>query len=92
MGAAVGFLVVRGLQGWRTFKRFRRQLGRSLAALAASSERTGVIVERISDQSGTEQSLARLRVSLARFNVLRAAIDDAQDSLGRFTVLYPRKY
>ena len=91
LGAAVVFLVVRALQGWRTFKRFRRQLGRSLAALATRAEHTGEIVERISDRSATEQSLARLRVSLARLNVLRATIDDAQDALSRFTAVYPRK-
>jgi hypothetical protein len=91
VAAAGAFLAVRALQGWRTLKRFRRHLARGLGDLATSAEHTGAIVERVSDPTLTAQALARLRVSLARFNVLRAAIDEAEDSLGRFTAVYPHK-
>lgn len=89
--AAAAFLVVRALQGWRMLKRARRHLAKSLAALATSAERTGDIVEQISDQRELEGSLARLRVATRQLNVLRAAVDDVRDSVGRVAAVYPRK-
>src|SRR5437763_8241447 len=74
--AAVSLLAVRALQGWRTLKRFRRHLGRSLHDLAEKAEHTGEIVERASDQGELEDVLARLRLTLAKFAVLRAAADE----------------
>jgi hypothetical protein len=88
---AAAFLAVRLLQGWRTLKRFRRHLGRHLASLAATADRTGEIVERVSDQDALEASLGRLRVALARLNVLRAALDEVGGSFGRVASVYPRK-
>jgi hypothetical protein len=89
--AAASFVVVRGLQGWRTLKRFRRHLGRSLQDLADKAEHTGEIVERVSDQRELEDTLARLRVGLAKFAVLRTAVDEVSESLTRVTAVYPRK-
>ncbi len=88
---AAAFLAVRALQGWRTWKRARRHLAKSLAALAASADRTGEIVERISDQRELEGSLARLQLAVRQLNVLRAAVDEVSDSAGRVTAVYPRK-
>jgi hypothetical protein len=90
IAAGVAFLTVRILQGWRTWKRARRHLARSLATLAATADRTGDIVEQISDQRELEAALARLRVALARLNVLRAAVDEVGDSVRRVTAVYPR--
>ena len=89
--AAAAFLVVRLLQGWRTLKRFRRHLARGLNDLADKAEHTGELVERISDQRELQDTLARLRVSLAKLNVLRAAVDEVSDSLTRVASVYPRK-
>jgi len=89
--AATAFLVVRALQGRRTLKRVRRHLAKSLEALATSAERTGEIVERISDQHELEGSLSRLQLAIRRLNVLRAAVDEVSDSVGRVTAVYPRK-
>jgi len=89
--AAAAGLAVRALRGWRTLKRARRHLAKSLAALAESADRTGDIVERISDQRELEGSLARLRVATRQLNVLRAAVDEVTDSVGRITSVYPRK-
>ena len=91
VGAAAALLAVRVLRGWRTWKRARRHLARSLAALAASADHTGEIVERISDQTPLEQSLARLRVTLAKLAVLRAAVGEVDDSRRVVTAFYPRK-
>ena len=89
--AAAAFLVVRVLQGWRTLKRFRRHLARGLNDLADKAERTGELVERISDQGELQSTLARLRVTLTKFNVLRAAVDEVSESLTRVASVYPRK-
>lgn len=91
MIAAAAFLVVRALQGWRTLKRFRRHLGRSLQDLADKAEHTGEIVERVSDQRELEDTLAHLRVGLAKFRVLRTALDEVSESLTRVASVYPRK-
>jgi hypothetical protein len=91
MVAAGAFLVVRALQGWRALKRFRRHLGRSLQDLADKAEHTGEIVERVSDQRELEDTLAHLRVGLAKFAVLRTAVDEVSESLTRVASVYPRK-
>jgi len=90
LGSAA-LLAVRVLQGWRTLKRARRHLAKSLEALATSAEHTGEIVERISDQRELEGSLARLRLATRKLNVLRAAIDEVTGSVGRIAAVYPRK-
>jgi hypothetical protein len=89
--AALGFLGVRALQGWRTLKRFRRHLGKELDGLADAVERTSQATERATDTSRLDRSFGRLRVTLARFAILRKALDEATGELGRFTALYPRK-
>ena len=89
--AAAAFVVVRALQGWRTLKRFRRHLGRSLQDLADKAEHTGEIVERVSNQRELEDTLAHLRVGLATFAVLRTALDEVGESLTRVASVYPRK-
>lgn len=90
LGATV-FLAVRALQGRRTLKRVRRHLAKSLATLATSAEHTGEIVERISDQRELEGSLSRLNLAVRQLNVLRAALGEVTDSVGRVAAVYPRK-
>ena len=90
--AGAAFIAVRALRAWRDFKRFRRQLARSLQALADSADATSRTAERVAgDQTALEASLARLRVTLAQFNVLLAAVDEAGDAFRRVTAVYPRK-
>ena len=91
IAAGIAFLTVRVLQGWRTWKRARRHLAHALAELVATADRTGEIVERISDQRELEHTVAHLRVGLAKFAVLRAAVDEMSESLTRVTAVYPRK-
>jgi hypothetical protein len=89
--AAVAFLAVRALDGWRTLKRFRRGLGRELARLADLGEATADKLETATDGAELESSISRLRVGLARLAVLRQALDEVQDTFKRFTLIYPRK-
>ena len=89
--AALGFLGVRILQGWRTLKRFRRHLSKELAQLAEAGERTAEAAARATDTTELDQSLSRLRVTLARFAVLREALDEATGAVGPLAAVYPRK-
>jgi hypothetical protein len=90
--AGIGFIAVRGLQLWRTFKAFGRALDDTTSALTRSLERLGTASAGASAApERLDPSLARLRVSLARLAVLRSAIQDVQDSVGRLTAVYPRK-
>ena len=88
---AAAFLAVRALQAWRAFKRFRRQLAKALQSLADAAERTSQAAERAADQSKLEQRLAGLRHTLRVFNVLRAALDEVDDTFRRVAAVYPRK-
>jgi hypothetical protein len=88
---AAAFLGVRVLQGWRALKRLRRHVGRELHRLADLGEQTSESLAHASDQTELAGSLARLRVALARFAVLRTALDEATATFGRIAAVYPRK-
>ena len=90
--ASAIFLTLRGLEAFRTFKRFSATAGGELERLAAASGET----ERhlaLAAESGTqlEASLARLRSSRAQLNVLTAAIADVRAAVARVTGVLPRK-
>jgi len=86
------FVFLRFRRFWRTFKSFVSTLDGTFQQLNASVERLSGNAEAFgSETPKLEASLARLRRSLARVAVLRAAVQDAQDSLGRLTAVYPRK-
>jgi hypothetical protein len=85
------FLVVRVLQGWRSFKRLRRHVFRDLDRLLEKVEATVDFAASASDSSRLDVSIARLRTSLARLAVLRDAFSEATDLVGRVAVFVPRK-
>jgi len=89
--AAIAYLVVRALEGWRALKRLRRGLARELVRIADLGEATADKLGTATDTAELETSVSRLRVDLARFAVLREALDEAQDTFRRFTLVYPRK-
>ena len=64
---------------------------RSSTGSPTLTEQTAESAARASDQATLEQSLGRLRATLAQFAVLRGAVDEATATFGRFTALYPRK-
>ena len=85
-------LVRRGLALWRDLKRAGRvfvtaldDVGRKLERMSTGAEGLGDVTAR------AEPPVERLRVSLARLAVLRSALRDVQDSVGRVTAVYPRK-
>jgi len=87
MLAALVFLAVRLLQGWRTFKRFRRHLGKELDGLADAVERTSAAAERASDTHRLEESIGHLRATLAALAIVREALDEATGGLRRLAAL-----
>jgi hypothetical protein len=91
VAAGLVFLGVRLLEAWRAFKRLRRHLARELERLADLGERTAERAARALDTSELDASVARLRVALARFALLREAIDEATGTFGRVAAVYPRK-
>jgi hypothetical protein len=87
---AAVFFVVRALRAWRDLKRFRRHLGKELDRLAELGEVTVQKLETATDTAELDQSLSRLRATLARFAVLRASLDESLDTFRRITAVYPR--
>ena len=85
------YLGVRVLQGLRRLKRFRRHLAKELLRLADLGDATTQKLEHAADTRRLEESLAELRVSLARLAVLRSAIDEVRDTVGRVAWVVPRK-
>jgi len=90
--AALVLLVVRVLQAWRDLKRTRRRSVRRLDNFAARAEATAERLETAGDTAELEQSLGRLRISLARLAVLTDALDEAaEDTVDRVLAFVPRK-
>ena len=91
LSGALAFLVVRILQAWRALKRLRRHLAKELARLADLAEHTADKVGAATDTAELTESLARLRVTLRRFALLREALDETTAAFARVTAVYPRK-
>ncbi len=81
--AALANFTARALLAWRDFKRLRRHVGKELTRVGALAEVTAEKAARAGDTEELETSLARLRVSLARVAVLRAAFADATSWIPR---------
>ena len=90
--ASLVYVTTKGLEAFRAFKQLNRSIGAGLDRIATA---TAEIERHLADaaEAGTrlDRSLARLRVSRTRLNVLRSAIDDVKASAGRLTAVYPRK-
>jgi hypothetical protein len=91
VGASI-YLTRTGLDAFRTAKRLSRGVGEELERI----ERASGEIERhlaLAAESGTqlEASLARLRVSRARLQVLTSAFAEARASVDRWSAVVPRK-
>ena len=89
--AALALLVKRALAAWQDVKDARRDVVRRLDDLAAKGEATAEKVGSVGDTAGLEESLGRLRISLAQLAVLRNALDEAEDTFARVTAFVPHK-
>ena len=88
---AAALLVVRAWRTWRGLKATRREIVSRLDSLATAGEATAEKVAAAGNTAELQESLGRLRLSLARFAVLRSAIDEVQDTFGRIAAVVPRK-
>ena len=88
--AAAARLVVRVSHTWRGFKRLRRQLVKELDRLTLAADMLAAKAEKTGDLERLDESLARLRVSLARVQVLRNALDEVEALVERVAFFYPR--
>ena len=90
--AALALLVQRSLKAWRAL---RDTGGAILSGLDDFTAKAEAVADRIAaaDNGSAEvqESLGRLRVSLARLAVLRAAIDDVDHMFGRVAAEVPHK-
>jgi hypothetical protein len=89
--AALALVVTRARQAWRGLEAVRRDIVGRLDELAAAGEATAEKVATAGETAELERSVGRLRLSLARLAVLRAAIDDVQDTFGHVTAVIPRR-
>jgi hypothetical protein len=90
IGAVVLFR--RALALWRDLRRSGKALLDGLDVIGARLERMSAAAEGLGAVTGrAEPSVERLQVSLARLAVLRSAVGDVRDSVGRVTAVYPRK-
>jgi len=85
--AALALLVARSLRAWRALKETRRAVVGGLDELAARSQAVADKLAVGADTAELQESLGRLRLSLARLAVLRAAIAEADETFGRFAVV-----
>jgi hypothetical protein len=89
--AGLVLLTVRTVAAWRIFKETRRAVVGGLAEFAARAEAVAEKIAVGADTAEVQESVGRLRVSLARLAVLRAAIDEADGTFGRVIAIAPHK-
>ena len=90
--AGTAGLVVAARAGFHAWRAFRSAAHGGSDALADLTRK----LERLAESAPThgpqlERSRARLSTSLARFAVLRSALDEATDAVAPLRLLYPRK-
>jgi phage-related minor tail protein len=89
---AGAFAAVRGLEAWRTFRRFRRK---AIATVEAMNRHLDELEQRLADagQSAARLERARgeLQESLDSAAVLMNAVGEVRAAVGRITAFVPSK-
>jgi site-specific recombinase len=88
---ALTLLAVRARQAWHGLKETRRAVAGGLDKIAANAEAVAEKVAAAGDTVELQESLRRLRHSLARLAVLRSALDEASAAFTRVTAVVPRR-
>jgi uncharacterized membrane-anchored protein YhcB (DUF1043 family) len=88
---ALGLLVARSLEAWRALQESRRTVVRELSDFSAKAEAAAEKLAAVDQTAELQESLARLRVSLARLAVLQDAIDEVDETVGRALAFVPHK-
>jgi hypothetical protein len=85
------FLTVRVLRFFRTLKAVRRAIFDGLERVADAADHAAERAAELTADDALPQALARLRRTTTQLAVLRAAVEEVQDSIAAVTVWYPRK-
>jgi hypothetical protein len=89
--AALVLVAVRLRDAWRTFADVRRNVVNPLNEVTAKAEALAGRLEAAGDTAQLQDSVKRLRVSLAKLDVLRDALEDVQAAFERVAAVVPRK-
>src|SRR5438067_6508005 len=89
--SALAYAITQVLHAWRAVKSLRRNALREVDRLVELADKAAAKAEHAVDSTLLQTKLARLRVPLARFAVLRQALDEVSGTVGRATAVYPRK-
>ncbi|HEU5243605.1 MAG TPA: hypothetical protein VFU33_04320 [Gaiellaceae bacterium] len=90
--ASLTLLARRSLTAWRAFKDVGPEILHGLDGFTAKAEAVADKVAAAGDATvEVQESLGRLRISLARLAVLRDALDEADQMLGSVAAAFPRK-
>jgi hypothetical protein len=89
--AALARLAVRVRSVWRRFDETRGTLVRRIDELTVKAEVFAEKAAVVDDTAELEETLGRLRVSLARLAVLRTALDEARVTFRPVTAFLPRR-
>ena len=82
-------LFIRAMQAWRQMNRFRRHVSKELLQLADKADAALDRAEQVSDTRELDESMASLRVAIARARVLREAMDEVNATVDRATSYVP---
>jgi hypothetical protein len=88
---AIPLLAARARVAWRDVKDTRGDVVLRLDRLSAEAQATAERAAVAGDTAELQESFSRLRLSLARLAVLRAALDESRAVFGRVTGLVPHK-
>ena len=89
--AALVLLALRLRDMWHSFEETRKTMIRGLDSLATNAEAVAEKAAVAGDFTELEESVGRLRVSLAQLAVLRGALDEARVTFRPVTAFLPRK-
>jgi hypothetical protein len=89
--SALAYVVTQALLAWRALKRLRRRAFKEVDRLVELADTATTKAEHAADSTRLQAHLSRLRITLARFAVLRRALDEVTETVGRVTAVYPRK-
>jgi len=89
--AALVLVVVRARGAWRDVRQTGLETVRRLDDITAKAEATADRLETAGDTTELQESLGRLRVSIARLAVLTDALDEVQVGVARVAAVVPRK-
>jgi hypothetical protein len=89
--SALAYVFTQVLIAWRALKRLRRNALREVDRVLELADEAAAKAEHAADSTLLQTKLARLRLTLARFAVLRQAVDEVSGTVGRVTAVYPRK-